>query len=63
MTFLISNGDGPSVKMMIFIVKIMISGERQHQSEKRGCKVSHLPVFHEFDRPTDARTANNISDG
>ena len=62
-TFSISYGDGPSVKIMSFI-KIMISGEQreqQQQLEKRGCKVSHIPVFHEFYRPTHARTAKIIS--
>ena len=44
----------------------MISGEQreqQQQLEKRGCKVSHIPVFHECYRPTQARTAKIISYG
>ena len=53
-TFSISYGDGPSLKITIFNVK-MHSGEQreqQQQPEKRGCEVSHIPVFNEFDRPT-----------
>ena len=45
-------------------IKIMTSGEQrkqQQQLEKRGCKVSHSPIFHEFCWPTDARTAKIIS--